>query len=159
MMPTKTTQRRTYKRRTPQNWKTNWPSNNPQGRSTKPTSRGGRNWQYGPVRTTLENKINAYRYLYAQCQTTGQYKPSPAVINRFANLVNKGATIHKVSGVAIARWYKNMKPTYTASWATKGLKWKYGAAIKAVWPTGNGRTYMVATSPNYKGKPFRFPNR
>lgn len=159
MMPTTTTRRRTYKRRTNNNRKTNWPSY-PQGHRSRPTGmQSGTNWKYGLVRTNLQNKINAYRYLYAQCQVTGPNKPSPVVINKFANLVNKGAMLHKVSAAAIARWYKDMKPTYTTSWATKGLKWKYGAAIKAVWPTGNGRTYMVATNPTHKGRPFRFPNR
>ena len=145
---------RTYKRRTTTSRKTNWPSYR-----TNPKMRSGLNWQYGPVRTNLQNKINAYRTLYAQCNVTGPYKPSPTTINKFANYVNKGYMLHKISGTQIAKWDKKHNPSWTITWATKCLKAKYGAAIKALFPTGNGRTYMVATSPTWKGKPFKFPTR
>jgi hypothetical protein len=107
----------------------------------------------------LQNKINSYRYLYSQCQLTGAFKPSPATIAKFSNMVNKGYMLHKVSGAKIAKWNHMTNPNYSTTWATKCLKAKFGSAIKGVFPTGNGRTYMVATSPTWKGKPFKFPNR
>ena len=159
-MPNTSRRRRSYNRRnTPQKsqaWSGTWGSKpNPTSARKNPTS----NYNYTMVRSNLQNKINAYRYLFDQCKTTGPYKPSPAVINKFANWVNKGAMLHKVSGASIAKWCKDHKPTYTMSWATKGLKSKYGVAIKGLYPTGNGKWYMVATNPTFKGKPFRFPNR
>ena len=157
-MPTTNNRRSTYnKRRTTNSRRTNWPSAN-KNRTTSKT-RTVSTWHYGPVRNNLQNRITAYRTLYAQCNTTGPHKPSPATITKFTNYVNKGYMLHKVSGTQIAKWYKDQKPTWTSNWATKCLKHKYGQAIKGVFPTGNGRTYMVATSPMFKGKPFKFPTR
>lgn len=121
--------------------------------------RTGRSKNFTAVRNDIQNKITSFRCLFAQTNLTGSNKPSPAIINRFSNLVSKGAVVHKVTGSTIAKWNKknNNKATFTASWAMKGLKCKFGAAIKAVCPTGNGKTYLVATTPTFNGKPVKFP--
>ncbi len=117
---------------------------------------GGRS--YSQVKNTLQCKINSYRCLFQQAQSSGHYRPTPATINRFANLVNKGANIYCVSGSMIGRWTKWPTPITSASTALRGLKRRFGTAIKAVTPTGNGNSFLVATSGTFRGKPFKFPS-
>ncbi len=155
-MPSTTQRRRSVNRRKPAGSTGNF------GRGTRSSAFGsstGRTKNYTAVRNDIQCKINSFRCLYAQTNIAGRNKPSPAILNKFSNLVSKGAVVHKVSGSTIAKWNKNktQSPSFTMSWAMKGLKSKYGAAVKAVCPTGNGRQFLVATTPTFKGKTVKFP--
>ena len=155
-MPSTTQRRRSVNRRKPAGSTGNF------GRGTGSSAFGsstGRTKNYTAVRNDIQCKINSFRCLYAQTNIAGRNKPSPAILNKFSNLVSKGAVIHKVSGSTIAKWNKNktQSPSFTMSWAMKGLKSKFGAAVKAVCPTGNGRQFLVATNPTFKGKTVKFP--
>ena len=149
-MPNTSNRRRTGNYRRTTKTQHTWGS---YGTTYKPNT-GTRN--YNTVRNYIQNKINSYRCLWQQTQ--GNYKPSPTTITRFYNLVNKGANVWCVSGNRITRWTKWPTPVKSANTAMKGLKKKWGTAIKAVTPIGKGNNYLIATTCTYKGKPFKFPN-
>ena len=151
-MPNPPNRRRTGTYRPPNKNQSSWGS---YGASYKPTGGTRKN---DTVRNNLQNKINSYRCLWQQMQYKGTTKPTPATITRFTNLVNKGAYVWCISGNNITRWTNWPTPVKSAPMAMKGLKKKWGTAIKAVTPTGHGNTFLVATVCTYKGKPFKFPN-
>ena len=130
-------------------------------RSSGIKSAGG----YKGVCTTFQNKISSYRTLMDQTKgVAGKYpRPTPAILNSFANWVNKGAIVQMVSPTQVARWAKSTKynfstqnPTPTA--CKNVLCAKFGkSTIKAVCRTRTGK-FLVATSPTYKGRAFNFPH-
>src|SRR3990172_3823184 len=63
------------------------------GRKTKKNG-GGNPSAYRHCCNNFEQKIDSYRTLCAQAQGSGTFgKPTPATLNSFANLVNKGAVV------------------------------------------------------------------
>ena len=117
-----------------------------------------RNWNYN-----FQNKINSFRTLYNQ--TWGPAKcarPTVATLNTFTNWINKGAIVQVVTPTQVAKWAKYTKKTFNVRTATPTtcknvLLTKFGKnTIKAVARTKSG-SFMVATAPTWKGKPFWFP--
>ena len=108
-------------------------------------------------------KINSYKTLYNQTRGPAKYpRPTPTILNNFANWVNKGAVVQTVTCNQVAKWARTAKknfntrnPTITA--CKNVLTSKFGKnTIKAVARAKNG-WFMVVTSPTWKGKPFQFP--
>ena len=120
---------------------------------------------YKVVSNSFENKITSFRTLFAQTKGTAKFgRPSPAILNSFANWINKGAIVQTVSCAQITRWGKaaSKKPFNSREITTNTCKTvlfkKFGkSTIKAVCRTKSG-SFMVATSPKYKGRTFCFPH-
>lgn len=114
---------------------------------------------------TFERKIQSYKTLCAQAQSTsGSYnRPTPGTLNTFANWINKGAVIQTCSPAQVARWArttnKNFNPRNPSPTACKSvLTSKFGrSAIKAVARCANG-SFMVVTTPTVNGRNFCFPS-
>jgi len=133
---------------------------------TKRTGTGGSAGKggYKTVCSTLENKINSFRTIVGVTKgAAGKFpRPTPAILNSFANWVNKGANIQTVSPTQVARWSKATKYNFNTKNPTPAacknvLCAKYGkVAIKAVCRTSNGK-FLVATAPTVKGRAFHFP--
>lgn len=120
------------------------------------TSTSGPKWT--GVRSQLANKIQSYQTLQNQTQgPANPGQPSPATINRWTNLVNKGAVIWQVTPGQFARAARTPQKVKSASGALKALRSRFGtSAIKAVTPSRKGG-WLVATASQVKGKSFRFP--
>ena len=117
---------------------------------------------YRTVFNTFQCKINSYKTLYNQTRGPAKYtRPTPAILNTFANWINKGAVVQTVTRTQVAKWARNTKwnfsPSNPNTTACKNvLATKFGKqTIKAVARTKSG-SFMVATSPTWKGKPFMF---
>jgi hypothetical protein len=125
------------------------------------TARGttsGTRGNYTGLRDNFQQKIDSYRTLYGETQgTTGAGRPSPTALNTFANWVNKGAVIHKVSPIQLNRWSDTSRKCTTAT-AAKNVLWnKFGKTpIWGVCKSKSG-SFLVATAPTYKGRNFTFP--
>jgi len=132
---------------------------------TRTRNRTG-NWtgppQYKGVWNDFNGKITSYRTLVNQTRGPARYaRPTPQILNTFGNWVNKGAVIQTCTPAQVARWARNChvnfntrNPSLTA--CKNVLHKKYGkSVIKAVARTKSG-SFMVATSPTWKGKNFYF---
>ena len=111
----------------------------------------------------FNNKINSYKTLYNQTWGNAKYdRPTTTILNNFANWVNKGAIVHTVSCAQIAKWARTTNTNFNTRNATitgcrNVLYNKFGKnTIKAVARTKTG-SFMVATVPTWKGRPFTFP--
>lgn len=134
------------------------------GRKTKKvTSVTAASPKYRQVCNEFACKISSYKMLYNQTRGPARYtRPTPQMLNTFANWVNKGAIIQTCTPAQLAKWartnnmhFNNRQPT-TAS-CKNILSRKFGKnVIKAVARTKSG-SFMVATSPTWKGKTFHFP--
>jgi len=145
-----------------------WGGSGSSSNSSKRTSRKigtstGSGSGYKTVCCNFQNKINSFKTLVAQTKGPGKYsRPKPATLNTFANWINKGAIIQTVSCAQIARWAKTCNKNWNSSnpstTACKNvLSAKFGKpTIKAVARTKSG-SFMVATSPTWKGRNFSFP--
>jgi hypothetical protein len=111
----------------------------------------------------LQRKLDSFKTLFNQTKGPAKFtRPTPATINSFCNWVNKGAVVQTVSPGTIARWarlanqnFNTQNPTPSACKTV--LCGKFGrTTIKAVARTKSGQ-FMVATSPTWKGKSFKFP--
>lgn len=119
---------------------------------------------YKNVCNTFQNKIASYRTLMDQTKgTAGKFpRPTPSVLNSFANWINKGAIVQVVSPTQVARWAKSTKFNFNPQSASPTtcknvLCAKYGkATIKAVCRSKTGK-FIVATAPTVKGRSFSFP--
>jgi len=122
---------------------------------TTTTSRGN----YTNLRTTWQQKISSYRTLCNQTQGTYSGKrPSAATLRTFDNWIGKGAIIHNVTASQINRWSHTGRKCSSATSAKSVLWHKFGKTpIKAVCKSKTG-SYLVATTPMYKGKNFKFPH-
>jgi hypothetical protein len=118
---------------------------------------GGSN--YRTIACAFEQKINSFKTLYAQTSAAaGNNRPSPATLNTLAKWVNKGAVVRRVAPTQIARWSGSRRPVSSPNTAKAILCHKFGkSAIKAVTCDKSGG-FLVATTPTYKGKTFKFPN-
>jgi len=133
---------------------------------SKSSKRGGGSSNPGAYRTVCNNlsqKIDSFKTLYAQTTGPASYgRPTPGMINTFANWINKGAIIQTCSVAQVSRWarnqHKNFNPRNPSPNACKTvLCSKFGrSAIKAVCK-GKGGTFMVATTPTVNGRSFCFP--
>lgn len=134
------------------------------GKSSKSTGSSAGTSAYKSCCNTFERKIESYKTLCAQAQsTTGAYtRPTPGTLNTFANWINKGAVVQTCSPAQVARWAraanKSFNPQNPSPTACKNvLTKKFGrSAIKAVARCKNG-TFMVATTPTVNGRIFNFP--
>lgn len=152
---------RTYPYNTPHSGSDAWART---GRKTKRTySATTTPPQYKSCNQMFAWKINSYKTLYNQTRGPAKFtRPTPTILNNFANWINKGAIVHTVSCAQVAKWARTTKwnfntrnPSTTA--CKNVLAWKFGKqTVKAVARTKSG-SYMVATSPTWKGKPFAFP--
>ena len=153
----------TYSRgRTGTNWRTG--ATEKQSPYHSPQSHSG---QWAPGYATwyrnFEQKLNSYRTLYNQTRGPAKYtRPTPATLNTFASWINKGNIIQICTPNQVAKWARTTKMNFntrTGSPTTckNVLYKKFGkSAIKAVARTKTG-SYMVVTTPTWKGKPFCFP--
>ena len=109
------------------------------------------------VFNTFKTKIQSYQTLVRQTQGTGSGGPTAANLNSLSKWVDKGAVIQTVSNAQLKRWSHTSK-TYTSPTAAKNvLTKKFGKTpIKAICP-GKGNSFIVATSPTWRGKSFKFP--
>ncbi|MCK4658279.1 MAG: hypothetical protein KAV82_02050 [Phycisphaerae bacterium] len=125
-------------------------------KTTKPVTSSRTN--YTTLKNNFQQKITSYRTLYGQVQgASGAGRPSAATLNTFANWVNKGAVVYKISTAQINRWSETNKKCTTATTARNVLCNKFGKMpIKAVCKTKSG-SYLVATASTYRGKTFKFP--
>ena len=119
--------------------------------------------QYKNCNEMFEWKINSYKTLYNQTRGPAKYtRPAPTILNNFANWINKGAVVQTVTRAQVAKWARTTKWNFSthnpSATSCKNVLWtKFGKqTIKAVARTKSG-SYMVATSPTWKGKPFMFP--
>ncbi len=116
---------------------------------------GGASKTYASARQQFEQKIRSFQALKSQTSGAGSARPTPATLQKFANVVNKGGIIRQASTPAIQRASGGKKSCNTASSAYKALRSKYGAAIKAVAPAKGGK-WLIAAAPTWKGRPFKF---
>ncbi len=127
------------------------------GRSTS-TSRTS-SASYTPIKRQFEQKIQSFQQLKSQTEgpaTAG--RPSPSVLNRWANLVNKGAVVFEVPGTRIAKFTRAAKPITSAGAACRALQSKFGkTTIKGVIQSKNGRWLVATAATRSNGQPFRFP--
>ena len=114
------------------------------------------NWSFG-------NKITSFRTLFNQTHGPARFgRPTTAVLNSFANWINKGAIVQTCSTAQVSKWARNVNCNFSAKSATTTtckniLDKKFGkAAIKAVARTKSG-SFMVVTAPTNNGKTFCFP--
>ena len=119
--------------------------------------------KYKGICATFNWKIASFRTLYNQAYGPAKYtRPTPATLNTFANWINKGNIIQTCTGNQVAKWARTSNVNFNARTATpvmckNVLNKKFGkTTIKAVARTKTG-SYMVVTSPTWKGKPFYFP--
>ncbi|UCE58917.1 MAG: hypothetical protein JSU63_15925 [Phycisphaerales bacterium] len=142
------------------------------GTTSRKTNTGNRkrttsNWsgppRYRGVWYDFNTKISSYRTLVNQTKGTARYtRPTPQMLNTFANWVNKGAVIQTCTPQQVAKWARNYNVNFNTRNPTttscKNVLHKYfgKSVIKAVARTKTG-SFMVATSPTWKGKNFNFP--
>lgn len=111
--------------------------------------------------STCAQKIQSWKNILNQTRGPASCKrPTPAQLNTFANWVNKGAVVQTVTAAKVNKWAmaKNKTFTKTSPASCKNvLAAKFGKnAIKAVCLSKTG-SFIVATAPTVKGKPFQFP--
>ncbi len=118
---------------------------------------------YRACSNTFQSKIHSFKTLFNQtCGAAKKTRPSTAVLNSFANWINKGAIIQTCSKAQVAKWAKTKNKTFDTRTATTGscktiLCAKFGKpTIKAVARTKSG-SFLVATAPKLQGKTFCFP--
>ena len=116
---------------------------------------------YSPIRKQIEQKIRSFQVLKAQTEGRAtSASPSASTLNRWANLVAKGAIVHVLAGSRIARLTRQPKsqPCSSAMSCQRALQRKYGkTAIKSVVQSKTGQ-FLVATAPKQNnGRPFSFP--
>ncbi len=146
------------------NWNRPTPTTKKSSSRTRKSSAATGGTKYRQVCNTFACKIDSFKTLYSQAQGPNTpHRPTPAVLNSFANWINKGAVIQTCTPQQVARWArstnKNFNPRTPSTAACKNvLGAKFGkSTIKAVARTKNGH-FMVATSPTSKGRPFCFPS-
>ncbi len=115
------------------------------------------------VSKSFQNKIDSYKMLYKQtCGTAKHHRPSPTVLNTFANWINKGAVVQNVTCAQVAKWARADKKNFnsrnpTVASCKNVLSSRFGkTTIKCCARTKTGG-FMIATSPTWKGKAFTFP--
>lgn len=118
---------------------------------------------YRACSNTFQSKIHSFKTLFNQtCGSAKRPRPTTAVLNTFANWINKGAIVQTCSNAQVGRWArdckKNFNPrTVTPTTCRSILTTAFGKnTIKAVARTKTG-SFMVATTPTWKGQPFCFP--
>ncbi len=115
------------------------------------------------VSKSFQGKIDSYKMLYKQtCGTAKHHRPSPTILNTFANWINKGAVVQTVTCSQVAKWAKADNKNFntrnpTVASCKNVLTAKFGkSTIKCCARTKTGG-FMIATTPTWKGKPFCFP--
>lgn len=118
---------------------------------------------YRACSNTFQNKIHSFKTLFSQtCGAATKPRPSTAVLNTFANWINKGAIVQTCTNAQVTRWARSCKKNFNTRTGTPTtcrniLTTAFGKnTIKAVARTKTG-SFMVATMPTWKGKPFSFP--
>ena len=112
---------------------------------------------------TFAGKVSSYKMLYNQTYGPARSnRPTPQMLNTFANWVNKGAVIQTCTTTQLTKWARMNKVNFNSRNATTTtcknvLSKQFGKnTIKAVARAKNG-AFMVATSPMWKGRNFCFP--
>ena len=128
------------------------------GKTTGYTKTTGAARGYNQIYDTFETRYRSYRMLWDQTRGTCKgNRPSPATLKTFANWINKGANVWKVTNTQINKWCHTKQTFKSCATAKTALCGKFGkGTIKAItWNKTGG--YLVATAPIYQGKPFKFP--
>ena len=133
------------------------------GVGTKPKTGVKVSPNYRTCSTTFQSKIHSFKTLFNQtCGAAKRSRPTTAVLNTFANWINKGAIVQTCSSAQVSRWARDCKKNFNARTVTPTtcrniLATAFGkTTIKAVARTKTG-SFMVATTPTWKGQPFCFP--
>src|SRR3972149_3877999 len=140
-MATSYNKRRTTSRSKSGRWGgSGWGSGSWRGttRSSAKSAASGRSFH--TIKNEIQKKIDSFQYLVSTTDNGNKnWTPTPATITKFANLVNKGAVIHKVTGRQIAKWAKWSRPCSSPTSALRVLKDRFGTAVKGVTygPSGN----------------------
>ena len=118
---------------------------------------------YRACSNTFQSKIHSFKTLFNQtCGSAKRPRPTTAVLNTFANWINKGAIVQTCSNAQVGRWARDCKKNFNPRTVTPAtcrsiLTTAFGKnTIKAVARTKTG-SFMVATTPTWKGQPFCFP--
>jgi len=128
------------------------------GSSSSPSS------AYRSVSNQFQLKINSFKTLINQTFGPAKFgRPTPTLLNTFANWVNNGAIVQTVSATQVARWARLKNKSFnsrnpTISSAKTVLSARFGkSTIKAVARAKNG-SFLVATASTWQGRPFSFPH-
>ncbi len=137
----------------------NWGWGSRSSRTTSRTSTKKPVQGYQTFCNNVNNKIASYRCLTAQATGPARYtRPSPATLSTFSKWIEKGAIIHKVSATQVKRWSKTSQACTSAASAKTVMSHRFGkSTIKAVTSSKTGG-FLVATTPVWKGKSFKFPH-
>lgn len=113
---------------------------------------------YGNINDMFETKVKCFRMLCDQTRGTAKgTRPTPAHLKTFANWVNKGANVYKVTNTQINKWCNTNQSFKSTTSAKNILCKKFGkSTIKAVAPCKSGG-FIVATAATVRGKCFNFP--
>lgn len=135
-----------------------WASSSSRGTSTSRRTSTRVVPGYAQVGNQFEQKIASYRTLFNQAKGPAKFsRPAPATLASFANWIDKGAVVQRVSAAQCTRWSTTGRPCRTAAAAKAALTSKFGrTTIKAVLKDKSGG-FLVATAPQYKGRKFTFP--
>jgi hypothetical protein len=119
--------------------------------------------KYRNVCTDFAGKISSYKTLYNQTRGPAKHtRPTPQTLHTFASWINRGAIIQTCTTAQLSRWARTKKVNFNTRQPTTAgcrnvLSKTFGkTTIKAVARTKTG-SFMVATSPTWKGKSFHFP--
>lgn len=125
-------------------------------RVARRASASARRGSSAAVRRQLSAKINSYRLLLGQLHgPTGAASPGATTVNRFANLVARGANVYTVPQAAVTRLAGGKKNAgRSVNNVLRALRSRYGRAIQAV-AAGKGSNWLVAASSRTGGKPFK----
>lgn len=113
---------------------------------------------YKNICDTFSRRIASYKTLCGQAMGPAKAtRPSPTTLNSFSRWIEKGAVIHKVSGVQLKRWAQAARQVKSATAAKTVLCKRFGkSVIKAVTVEKSG-AFLVACSPTVNGRTFNFP--
>ncbi|MCH7813033.1 MAG: hypothetical protein IID40_03335 [Planctomycetes bacterium] len=114
---------------------------------------------YRQVNNTFACKVESFKTLWEQTKgAVSKTRPTPATLKSFTNWINKGANVYRVTNTQIKKWCNPTHNYKTNASVKNALCTKFGkSTIKAVCSAKSGG-YIVATSPTWKGKSFRFPS-
>ena len=134
-------------------------SSSPSGRKTRKVGTGssGIASGYRQVNNMFSSRVQSYRTLCEQTKGAGgKNRPTPSTLKSFANWINKGANICKVTNAQINRWCKPNTTVKSPAACKTVLCSRFGkTAIKAV--TCGKTGFIVACAPTVNGKNFKFP--
>jgi hypothetical protein len=110
------------------------------------------------INNTFEFKMRSFRTLWDQTRGPAKgTRPKPTTLRTFANWINKGAYVWRVTNTQVNKWCNTNRKWKNGTAVKNALCNQFGKnTIKAVACDKSGG-YLVVTAPTWKGKPFCFP--